>query len=137
MNYKFYTSIKTFILVIAITFLFVPALKSQTPTLVWADEFDYTEHPDSTKWGYDVGGHGWGNQELQYYTDNRLENSRIENGSLIIEGRKENWTDGVNTTDYTSARLVTRNQGDWLYGRGEVKAKLKLTVAKQSDLYEF
>jgi hypothetical protein len=46
---------------------------------------------DSTKWNYDVGGHGWGNNELQFYTKQRLENARVEKGYLIIEARKESW----------------------------------------------
>ncbi|MCX8074050.1 MAG: glycoside hydrolase family 16 protein, partial [Clostridia bacterium] len=87
--------------------------------LVWSDEFDYTGKPDSNKWGYDIGGGGWGNQELQYYTD-RLENARVENGKLIIEARRENY----GGREYTSARLVSRNKGDWLYGRFEIRAKL-------------
>ena len=89
-------------------------------TLVWADEFDYTGLPDQRKWGYDVGGHGWGNQELQYYRGGALANSRVENGMLIIEARKEDF--GGN--HYTSARLVTTGKGDWTYGRFEVRAKL-------------
>ncbi len=93
---------------------------SQYDILVWADEFNYTGLPDSTKWSYDVGGHGWGNQELQYYTNKRSENARVENGKLIIEARKESYEGN----DYTSARLVTRNKGDWAYGRIEVRAKL-------------
>ncbi|MBV6440792.1 MAG: Beta-glucanase [Saprospiraceae bacterium] len=87
--------------------------------LVWSDEFNYSGHPDSTKWAYDIGGHGWGNQELQYYTD-RLENARVENGKLVIEARKENF--GGN--QYTSCRLVTRGKAEWRYGRFEVRAKL-------------
>jgi beta-glucanase (GH16 family) len=93
---------------------------SQFDMLVWSDEFDYNGLPDSTKWSYDVGGHGWGNEELQYYTDKRLENARVENGKLIIEARKENYEGN----DYTSARLVTRNNGDWTYGRIEIRARL-------------
>ena len=88
--------------------------------LVWADEFDYTGLPDPAKWGYDVGGHGWGNKELQYYTDARKENARVENGSLIIEARRDRWEGH----EYTSARLVSKGKGDWTYGRVEVKAKL-------------
>jgi beta-glucanase (GH16 family) len=88
--------------------------------LVWADEFDYTGLPDSTAWDYDVGGHGWGNQEKQYYTKARTENARVENGILIIEARKE----PMDTSDYTSARLVTRGKKEWLYGRFEIRAKL-------------
>ena len=55
--------------------------------LVWSDEFDYEGLPDSTKWSYNVGGNGWGNQELQYYTDEG--NAYVENGLLTIELRKE------------------------------------------------
>lgn len=95
-------------------------LTAQEYQLVWSDEFNYEGLPDTERWGYDVGGHGWGNQELQYYTENRQENARVENGKLIIEARKETYQNN----QYTSARLVTRNKGDWLYGRIEVKAKL-------------
>jgi beta-glucanase (GH16 family) len=88
--------------------------------LVWADEFNYIGLPDSNKWGYDVGGHGWGNQELQFYTSHRTKNARVENGILIIEAFKEKWE----ANDYTSARLVSRGKGDWTYGRFEIKAIL-------------
>jgi len=57
--------------------------------LVWSDEFNYTGLPDSAKWSYNVGGNGWGNQELQYYTSKKPSNARVENGSLVIEARKE------------------------------------------------
>ena len=86
--------------------------------LVWSDEFDYTGLPDPEKWGYDTGGHGWGNNELQLYTDSG--NAIVADGRLVIEARKEE-KDGM---AYTSARLVTRNKGDWLYGKIEVRAKL-------------
>jgi beta-glucanase (GH16 family) len=88
--------------------------------LLWADEFNYTGLPDPSKWNYDVGGHGWGNNELQFYTDNRTENARVENGFLIIEAKKEAWQ-GMN---YTSARLVTKGKAEWQYGKIEVRAKL-------------
>ena len=52
-----------------ITVCMVPALSVADWKLVWSDEFNYTGLPDETKWGYDVGGGGWGNQELQYYTE--------------------------------------------------------------------
>lgn len=87
---------------------------------VWRDEFDYTGLPDASKWGYDVGGDGWGNQELEYYTEADTANARVENGHLVIEARKEVYQG----KDYTSARLVTKGKGDWLYGRVEVRAKL-------------
>lgn len=88
--------------------------------LVWSDEFDYSGLPDSTKWGYDIGGGGWGNEELQYYTEGRKENARVEKGRLIIEARR----DGLEDNKYTSARLVSKNKGDWTYGRFEARAKL-------------
>jgi len=88
--------------------------------LVWSDEFDYSGLPDPNRWGYDEGGHGWGNNELQYYTRSRTQNARVENGVLIIEAIKEAYSG----RDYTSARLVTRGKGDWLYGRIEARAKL-------------
>jgi beta-glucanase (GH16 family) len=88
--------------------------------MIWNDEFDNPGLPDAAKWNYDTGGHGWGNQELQYYTSQRQENARVENGHLIIETRKENWQ-GMN---YTSARLITKDKAEWQYGKIEVKAKI-------------
>lgn len=86
--------------------------------LVWSDEFDYEGAPDPEKWGYDVGGSGWGNHELQNYTEG--ENASVADGVLTIEARKET----LGGMDYTSTRLVSRGKGDWLYGRIEVCAKL-------------
>jgi len=88
--------------------------------VVWSDEFEYVGLPDPAKWGYDVGGHGWGNKELQFYTERRKENARVENGRLIIEARR----DAAENHRYTSARLVSKGKGDWTYGRFEVRAKL-------------
>lgn len=88
--------------------------------LVWSDEFDYNGLPDSARWDYDVDGHGWGNNEKQYYTKADTENARVENGILIIEARKEK----MEESEYTSARLVTRGKAEWTYGRFEIRAKL-------------
>ncbi|MFZ9332071.1 MAG: glycoside hydrolase family 16 protein [Chitinophagaceae bacterium] len=88
--------------------------------LVWSDEFKKDGLPDPSKWGYDVGGHGWGNNELQYYTQSRKENARVENGKLIIEARRE----PMEGKEYTSARLVTRDIATWSSGKIEVSAKL-------------
>ena len=88
--------------------------------LVWADEFDKAGLPDTTKWAYEVGGNGWGNNELQFYTNRRADNARIEGGKLIIEAKKEDYQ-GRN---YTSARLLTRGKAEWKYGRIEALAKL-------------
>ena len=91
--------------------------------LVWQDEFDYVGLPDASKWGYDVGGHGWGNGELQYYTENRSQNARVDGDHLIIETHKET-SSAFGDRSYTSARLVSRGKGDWTYGRVEVRANL-------------
>lgn len=96
-----------------------PVTYSFDKTPVWQDEFDYAGLPDSTKWGYDLGGSGWGNNEAQYYTK-LLKNGHVDNGKLSIEAIKESFG-GKN---YTSARLVTKKKGDWLYGKFEIRAKL-------------
>ncbi|MGE7776199.1 glycoside hydrolase family 16 protein [Chitinophaga sp. NPDC101104] len=88
-------------------------------TPVWADEFDYNGLPDPAKWTYDLGGGGWGNNELQYYTD-KPANAQVANGMLSVIARKEK----MDNRDYTSARLVSKGRGDFLYGRFEIKAKL-------------
>jgi len=96
------------------------AVIGQDWQLVWSDEFEQGSQPDADKWSYQVGGGGWGNQELQYYTDARPENARIEDGVLIIEARNESFSGST----YTSARLRTLGKGDWLYGRFEIRARL-------------
>ncbi|GAB3172006.1 glycoside hydrolase family 16 protein [Telluribacter humicola] len=85
----------------------------------WSEEFSYTGKPDAEKWSYELGGHGWGNNELQNYTD-RLENARVEDGMLIITARKE----ASANRQYSSARLVTKDKADFTYGKVEVRAKL-------------
>lgn len=94
-------------------------MNKSAPRLIWGDEFNYTGEPDTTKWNYDLGGHGWGNNELQYYTNNS-KNVRVENGNLVIEARK----DSLENRAYTSTRIVSKKKGDWLYGKIEVRAKL-------------
>lgn len=90
--------------------------------LVWSDEFEYTGLPDSTKWGFNTQGntYGWGNNELQWYTDRDIDNARVCNGILRITAQKEE----SNGKQYTSARLRTKDKGDWLYTKVEVRAKL-------------
>ncbi len=80
----------------------------QTPgpwRLVWYDEFDGTAL-DTTKWVRETGGNGWGNGELEFYT-NRVENARVANGYLVIEARREPFGNSA----YTSARLKTQGLG--------------------------
>jgi hypothetical protein len=74
------------------------------PNLVWSDEFNGSAI-NAANWGFDLGGGGWGNNELQNYT-NRSVNARIVNGMLVIEARQENF--GGNA--YTSARLKTQGK---------------------------
>lgn len=88
--------------------------------LVWEEEFNYEGLPKEEDWGYDVGGEGWGNAELQYYTEKNPDNAYVEDGKLIITA----WNEAYGKNEYTSARLVTRGKKDFKYGRIEVKAKL-------------
>jgi len=88
--------------------------------LVWSDEFNYSGLPDSSKWNYDVGGSGWGNNEKQFYTKADTANAVVKNGILSIIARKEKHGD----KDYTSARLLTKGKAEWAYGRVEISAKL-------------
>lgn len=95
-------------------------------TLVWSDEFNGPDGsaPDSSKWTYDLGGKGWGNKELECYT-NRLQNAHIQGGNLVITAQKENFTcsDGVSSS-YTSARLKTQGLFSRAYGRFEARIKI-------------
>jgi len=104
--------------------------------LVWSDEFDKPGAPDPAKWDYETG--FVRNAELQYYTRDRRENARVEDGHLVIEARKERMKNptydpgrpagkrGGNRefADYTSASLITLGKAAWTYGRIEVRAKL-------------
>ncbi len=89
---------------------------SKDETLIWSDEFNDTGLPDSTYWLYDIGATGYGNNEMQNYTDN-LANCRQENGSLIIEAHK-------NGDEWTSARLKSKNKFNFTYGKIVFRAKL-------------
>jgi beta-glucanase (GH16 family) len=94
--------------------------------LTWSDEFNGPtgSSPDTTKWAIESGGGGWGNQELEYYTPRR-ENLRLENGNLVIDALREEFTgsDGVKR-DYTSARLITLGRFSQKYGRFEAHIQL-------------
>lgn len=88
--------------------------------LQWSDEFTSSEI-DSSKWNYDIGtdGDGWGNAELQYYTD-RIDNSYIEDGNLVLKAIEEEYEG----SSYTSARLNTYELQSFRYGKIETRAKL-------------
>lgn len=87
-------------------------------SLVWHDEFD-AEEIDRQNWTFDIGGHGWGNGEMQYYTD-RSENARLENGLLVIEAVQEKYSGSY----YTSARLKSQGLQEFQYGRLEARLKV-------------
>jgi len=91
--------------------------------LIWSDEFNYNGAPDSTKWNYDLGAGGWGNQELEYYT-NRPQNVKVGDGKLHITALKEDYEG----SEYTSARILTKGKFSFKYGRVVVSAKLPTGV---------
>jgi len=96
--------------------------KDRKLTLVWSDEFNYSGLPDPLLWGFDTinNSEGWGNNEKQFYTKERTTNALVKDGSLYIKAVKEDYKG----FSYTSARLISKNKGDWRYGRIEIRAKL-------------
>lgn len=89
------------------------------PTMAWADEFNIDGPPDASKWGYEYGAGGWGNNELQYYTD-RPANVIVQGGLLKINLLKESYMG----SNYTSARITTKGKYTLKYGRVDIRAKL-------------
>lgn len=96
--------------------------EAQTWNLVSSDEFD-SAGINTLNWTYDIGGTGWGNNELEYYT-NRPENARTINGNLLVIARQESYS-GKN---YTSARLKTQGLRSFIYGK--IEARIKLPVGQ-------
>lgn len=106
----------------------------ESKVLIWSDEFDYTGLPDNSKWDYEYG--YIRNEEQQFYMKERLENSEVRNGQLVITGRKERfknpwykegspkWQFNREYVEYTSASIITRGKFSVKYGRIEVRAKL-------------
>jgi beta-glucanase (GH16 family) len=112
----------------------MPTQPTSTPTpapgptqLVWSDEFNGPAgaSPDPAKWSFDVGGSGWGNNELQYYTSSPNNASLDGHGDLVIAARAEQYTgpDGV-TRSYTSARLQTLHTFQFTYGLAEASIQV-------------
>lgn len=122
--------LKLFLLmVLTLSFISRVAAESQTIdypwngqwTLIWSDEFDAADGtpPDKTKWAHDVGGGGWGNNELQFYTFGKP-NAYHEKGNLVIVAKEEERAG----YPYTSARIKTRGIFEQKYGRFEARMKL-------------
>jgi beta-glucanase (GH16 family) len=92
-------------------------------SLVWSDEFDTPGAPDPSKWTYNTGAGGWGNNELEYYTS-RSSNVIVSNGTLKIIANKESYMGSA----YTSARMLTQGLYSFQYGRIDVMAKLPASM---------
>jgi beta-glucanase (GH16 family) len=97
--------------------------------LVWSDEFDGSANtaPDSSKWAHNTGGTGWGNDELEYYTDSTANSALDGAGDLVITARRGNqdgYTCHYGACQYTSARLLTAERFSGTYGRFEARLKL-------------
>lgn len=99
-------------------------------TTVWSDEFNINGVPDPSKWTYDLGAGGWGNSELQYYT-NRPSNVIVQNGVLKITAIKESYSG----SNYTSARIKSQGLYSFTYGRVEISAKLPSSVGTWPALW--
>ncbi len=99
----------------------LPAKTSAAWKLVWNEEFNYSGLPDPAVWSYEEG--YIRNWESQYYMQRRMENTRVENGALTIELRKEPMGD----MQFTSGSITTQNSHNWLYGRFEARMKLPVS----------
>lgn len=131
-NINKYTKIKALVFPVFLFVLLLVTLSCETDenqdvatlnNLIMSDEFDTEGAPDSSIWTFDIGrgpnDDGWGNQELQYYT-NRTENVKVENGFLLITAKEESF-EGA---QYTSARLKTKGLFEQQYGRFEARIRL-------------
>jgi beta-glucanase (GH16 family) len=96
------------------------------PKPVWADEFNGSagSAPDPTRWQPEVGGHGWGNEELEYNTSRPQNLATDGEGHLAITALRENYSGEEGTREYTSARLATKELFAIEYGRIEARIKL-------------
>lgn len=112
------TPLYTFLILLLITPVALSAQPVDNWQLVWSDEFNESGLPNAQWWDFEEG--YLRNNELQYYTKERLENCRQENGNLIIEARRDN----IEGHSITSASLTSRRSASWTYGRFEVRAQL-------------
>ena len=95
-------------------------------TLVWSDEFTGPSGAlvDATRWVAEIGGHGWGNNELEFYTDRGRNASLDGDGNLVIQALREHFEGGGVAREYTSARLKTQGRFEQAYGRFEARIKI-------------
>jgi beta-glucanase (GH16 family) len=93
---------------------------SATYQLVWSDEFEGNS-VDTSNWYFEIGGHGWGNNEQEYY---QRKNASVNNGFLTIIGKKEK----IGSNAYTSSRMTTQGKHEFLYGK--IEARIKIPVGQ-------
>lgn len=106
--------------ILILTLLFIAFLTQANPwKLIWSDEFNNPGHPDSTKWIYETGRNY--NNELQFYTYQRLSNACVKNGHLLIIAQKEHYKGAK----YTSAKISTYNKFHFQYGKIEARIKFQ------------
>jgi len=91
---------------------------AQRWVLAWSDEFDGNSI-DQSKWNFEQGAGGWGNNELEFYT-NRPQNAYVSGGNLVIQALREDY----GGAQYTSARMKTQGKFSTVYGKFEMRAKL-------------
>ena len=114
-----------FCYMLTLVFLTIPAYAESNnnfDTLVWSDEFDGNSL-DTSKWGFDVGNHGFGNEELQYYTEGN-NNINVSDGMLKIIAKKEDYQG----SQYTSAKVWTKGLHSFKYGR--ITARIKIPTGQ-------
>ena len=112
-----------FLLTTSMNLLVVSCYREEQPNLVWFDEFE-GDKLDETKWSAVIGNGcpqmcGFGNRELQYYTDNP-NNLKVKDGLLAITATQ----DSIGENGFQSAKLVTQGLASWKYGRFEIRAKV-------------
>jgi beta-glucanase (GH16 family) len=88
--------------------------------LIWSDEFNNTT-VDTANWNFEIGGHGWGNHEQEYY---QPANATVSGGNLVITGKKED----IESSHYTSSRMTTKGKREFLYGK--IEAHIKIPVGQ-------
>jgi len=88
--------------------------------LIWSDEFNGSS-VDTANWNFEIGGHGWGNHEQEYY---QAANATVSDDNLVITGKKED----VSSSHYTSSRMTTKGKHEFLYGK--IEARIKIPVGQ-------
>ena len=101
--------------------------KKPVYSLVWSDEFD-GPNIDATKWNFETGGGGWGNNEREYY---QSDNATISNGNLVITVKKQ----AIGGESYTSSRMTTQNKFSQTFGRVEARIKMPVGVGMWPALW--